>query len=121
MIVESASDIRGPVVTLVEREALRGHVLDAFGFWAVCRVLPDGDLQSFAMKWFDGLRLMDDLGWEESPADGTLELTLPVDDLQRTFLGIGESVIEVRDLPQKRTLLVAGVCERVLAGLGAAR
>ncbi|HEV7769616.1 MAG TPA: hypothetical protein VGO66_03040 [Solirubrobacterales bacterium] len=103
-------------VSLDERDALRRHLLDTEGVWS----RRGWDLPTIAAKWADAYPLLADLDRDADPR-GTLELTLPPDDLQRVFTDVKDGLFEIDGLEPEHALIVAGVCERVLAGLGEAR
>jgi hypothetical protein len=123
-------------ITAEQREALYVQVLDHLSgigdLWLVIEAGEHEKADRLGHAFADDLRLLlDDLGWpgrSDLPADGSVELTVPPEDLRRVVGWLRDEAAEMfaNTLPRSdgerellnRTGLAVQACGSVLAALG---
>ena len=119
-------------ITAEERAAILGHIFDHLsGLEDLYVAIQDEDFETaerLGQEYGDELRLLEDLGWADPPADETIRLTMPPEEVLRVFTrlrsdaeGLRRSeereeaeVEDERREHRNRAQRVTDVCNRVL-------
>jgi hypothetical protein len=103
-------------ITIAQRNALQGHLLEVAGIAAVGRYLLTAKAPPISFE--ESICLLTDLGWDDA-VSGVVELTLSHAALRSLFMRLGQMLYERAPIAPQRTQLVAEACDRVLEMLEA--
>jgi hypothetical protein len=108
-------------LVIEERDALHEHITECLhGVGELRSAIQDEDFETaerLGSSLGDDLRLMEDLGWGCPPGGGSVELTMPPEQLHRVFTRL-RSEVEDRSGVDERSRLITEACERVLGVVG---
>src|SRR6476469_6328620 len=124
-------------ITCEERNALYDQLLSHLSGVDDLRAAFEAEefdrAKRLGVEFGDDLRLMQDLGWGDSPPSSMITLTMPVNELRRVFMRLRSTVEDLRrheereeavinnELHRQREQVaqVTQACDRVLGAMGA--
>lgn len=122
-----------PRIASIQRDAIYRQIFDQLRNGDDMSILVEqndlGAARRLAREVSDDLQLiLDALGWGETSSDGVVELTLPPEQLRRTFSRLHERAVEQREASSRgstetqplyeRALIVIETCDEVLEMIG---